>query len=175
MGVEIDIFQVVSALILSIVLALVFYTLNKASEAYLPYSKETRHMRVHALYRAVGIGCLVVSAATLCASFIMFQDMKWLLALTALFALLGLPCWVFYINHRVFLEDTKITVTSFLGKTRSLLWSDVKRASFSQLSHNLCIEGKDTLKLHIHEHIVGFATISEYLLEMTNVYDDQLE
>jgi len=162
--------RVGASLVVSGVLAFALSTLQKAKALTGQIDpKLGDRLRVHSLYRTTSISCIVVSLTALVGACFLHHDANSLFALSALFALPGLPLWVYYLNHRVFLDGTGITVTNFWGNAQSLRWSDVQGASFSQRTHYLRIEDRDGENVNIHDSIAGYNIILEFLATYTNV------
>jgi hypothetical protein len=78
----------------------------------------------------------------------------------------GIPCLLYYRNHRVTFDENTIIATSVYGKIREIKWTDIEDIRFKAMSGLLILTTKDD-KLKIHQHLVGLSKFIEFLENKT--------
>jgi hypothetical protein len=162
--------------IISIFTFLLIYFLNKKSKKEVEVSKnEIINLRLNKFYLYFGY-CSI--ALGLVSSILIFSNERNLI-LSIVFLLIfggaGITLVYIYVNHRIIIYDTKIEVFNFLGKNKSINWSELKDVNFSLFKGVLVLMNKENEKLSIHQHIVGFKTIIQKIKTQSEVNIDHLK
>jgi hypothetical protein len=77
-------------------------------------------------------------------------------------------CVLFYRNHYLRFDNSKIEVRSLFGNTKTINWNEIKSANFNRLSGLITLKDESGQKIKMHQHIVGFATFISYLESKTD-------
>jgi hypothetical protein len=91
------------------------------------------------------------------------SDLVFKILLLLLFGGSGLYIVIFYLNHRVTIDATKIEVYNFKGKSKSILWTDLQSGKFRLIKGMLDLENQQGNVLSIHQHIIVFKTIIQQI------------
>lgn len=78
----------------------------------------------------------------------------------------GIPCLMYYRNHRVTFDDNSIVATSLYGKIKEIKWTDIEDIRFKSMSGLLILTTKDD-KLKVHQHLVGLSKLIEFVENKT--------
>lgn len=78
----------------------------------------------------------------------------------------GIPCLMYYRNHRVTFDDNSIVTTSVYGKIREIKWTDIEDIRFKAMSGLLVLTTKDQ-KVKVHQHLVGLSKFIEFVENKT--------
>jgi hypothetical protein len=92
-----------------------------------------------------------------------------------LFGGLGLLSVLYFRQHYVLFDDTKVEAGSPFGGTKSLLWSEITKAKFNPSSGLLTLTGQTGDKVKAHYHLVGFPKFIEHLENKTTYTATQLK
>ncbi len=78
----------------------------------------------------------------------------------------GIPCLMYYQNHRVSFDDNSIVATSVYGKIREIKWTDIEDIKFKAMSGLLVLTTKDE-KVKVHQHLIGLSKFIEFVEKKT--------
>lgn len=88
------------------------------------------------------------------------------LAMLLLFGGLGIPCLLYYRNHKLKFNDDKITVQNWRKKNQEISWAEIDEIKFNPFSGYLKLRGVNR-KLTIHQHLVGLKEFIKKMEEKT--------
>jgi len=116
-------------------------------------------LRLHILYQILGflalLFTLIFSIGILLnednAIFIIF--FCWLL-----FGSLGVFLLLWYYKHEVQFDEEQLIVSSWLGKSQDLKWSELEEVRFLAFSGQIKMKGEGKV-LKLHQHLVGLSTL----------------
>lgn len=80
----------------------------------------------------------------------------------------GIPCWLYYKNHKLEFDGEKIIVKNVLGKEKTIQWSEINQITFSHFSSYLTIIDSKGEKIKIHQHIVGLSSFAKMIETKTS-------
>ncbi|MCF8297221.1 MAG: hypothetical protein K9J13_06730 [Saprospiraceae bacterium] len=153
-----------------IVSILTFYLHKNSSET----SGQKKIMRMPRIYILLS-NLLFVSSV--CVEFAMFFntsldiDMFWKILYTVFGIVLFFGAWntiLLYFKHNVIYDTEIIELTSWLGQTRKIKWTEIEEISFSTIASSIRMKsGKE--KLYVHEHLKGYKNFVKILEEKTNM------
>jgi hypothetical protein len=129
-------------------------------------------LRMNKLYNIVGyIGLLIGLIVTI--GPVLTDQLDFVMYLLIFFAFfiligLGLLAVLFYRNHYIRFDNSKIEVRSPFAKTRIMKWDEIKKASFNPGSGFLILKDQHGQKIKIHQHIVGLGRFVSYLESKTD-------
>ncbi len=78
----------------------------------------------------------------------------------------GIPCLMYYKNHRVSFDDNLIVVTNVYGKVKEIKWSDILNIKFKVFSGLLVLTTKNEI-IKVHQHLVGLSKFIEVIENKT--------
>lgn len=78
----------------------------------------------------------------------------------------GIPCLMYYRNHRVSFDDNSIVATNVYGKVKEIKWSDILNIKFKVLSGLLVLTTKNEI-IKVHQHLVGLSKFIELIENKT--------
>ena len=129
--------------------------------------------RLYQTLGLAGVGSAVVFIAV--ALFIHEKEVYIISTLMVLlFGGLGVPCLMYYKNHKVTFNDKTISVQNWKGKTNNITWTEINRIKFNPFSGYLKIYGLDK-KLTIHQHLVGLKEFVKKMEEKTKWKANELK
>ncbi len=79
---------------------------------------------------------------------------------------LGIPCLMYYRNHRVTFDDNSIVVTNVYGKVKEIKWSDISDVRFKTFA-GLLVLTTTSEQIKVHQHLVGLSKFIEYIENKT--------
>lgn len=131
------------------------------------------HIKMHKLYRILGIAGFAVAAVFLFAPLIVKDDDLFFYVLTfgvaAMFGGLSLLSFCCYRNHYVRFDDKIVEVAGVFGGRKTFYWNQVKKISFNKNSGFLQVSSFDGEKIKIHQHLVGFPTFVSFLQRHSSI------
>ncbi len=135
-------------------------------------------LRMNKLYVIVGLISMIMGIGfALVFAFIGEFDRGSIIGLVIMLVFglgLGLPCLIYYQNHRILFDNQSIQATDGLNKTEKIKWDDIKSIRFNHFSGKLTI--KDTSKIiKLHQHLVGLSTFMKMLEERTKWTAEELK
>jgi hypothetical protein len=78
----------------------------------------------------------------------------------------GIPCLMYYRNHRVTFGDNSIIATNVYGKVKEIKWSDISGIKFKPLSGLLVLTTQNE-HIKVHQHLVGLPRFVEFIENKT--------
>lgn len=91
------------------------------------------------------------------------SDFVAIILLVLLFVGAGMYFVIFYLNHRVTIDATKIEVYNYRGKRKSMLWTALQAGNFRHIKGMFELEDQQGNVLAIHQHIIGFKSIIQHI------------
>lgn len=120
-------------------------------------------IRMHKLYNIAGIISLILCLVVTIGPMLTEEADLALYVMTffmfLLFGGLGLLCVLYYRNHYVLFDTTKIEVQSPFGKCKTTYWNRLVKATFNPASGLLTLIDSDGQKLKVHQHLVGLGKL----------------
>jgi glucan phosphoethanolaminetransferase (alkaline phosphatase superfamily) len=78
----------------------------------------------------------------------------------------GIPCFMYYRNHKVSFDNNSIKTTNVYGKVKEIQWSDISDIRFNAFSGLLVLKtNNETIK--VHQHLVGLLKFIEHIENKT--------
>jgi len=74
----------------------------------------------------------------------------------------GIPCLMYYRNHKVTFNENSITATNVYGKVKEIKWSDILDIKFKVFSGQLVLKTKDEV-IKVHQHLVGLSKFVAFI------------
>jgi hypothetical protein len=74
----------------------------------------------------------------------------------------GIPCFMYYRNHRLTFGENSISATNVIGKVKEIKWSDISDIKFKVLSGVLVIKTQNE-QIKVHQHLVGLSKFVEFI------------
>lgn len=78
-------------------------------------------------------------------------------------------------NHRLTYDSQKIESKSWLGKTSTIHWDNIKTISFNSLFAMIIIVGEDGEKVKAHQHLVGLNSFVGMIEQKTGMTAKELK
>ena len=72
----------------------------------------------------------------------------------------GIPCSLWYLNHKVTFDNETIQVNNVYGKKNQILLKDIVSISMNHFSGMLKVNTQND-SVSIHQHLVGVSTLTE--------------
>ena len=128
------------------------------------------NLRMNKLYGIMGIAGLVFGL-----SFLIFLPLTspndsgiWIAIILMLLISwgTGIPCLMYYRNHKVSFSDNSIIATNVYGKMKEIKWSDISDIRFKALSGLLVLTTTNE-QIKVHQHLVGLSKFVEYIEKKT--------
>lgn len=79
---------------------------------------------------------------------------------------LGIPCLMYYRNHRVIFNSNSIIVSNVFGKVKEIKWSDIIDVRYKAFSGLLILTTKIE-QIKVHQHLVGLSNFVEFIEKKT--------
>ena len=133
-------------------------------------------LRMNKLYQILGyLSIGFASSLVIAALFYQEQEMYIVgIAMLLLFGGLGIPCLMYYQNHKLRFDDEKITVQNWRKKIKEIAWREIDDIRFNPFSGYLEIRGLDK-KMAIHQHLVGLKKFTDKMEEKTKWRTSELK
>jgi hypothetical protein len=147
---------------LAVLVALIF--LNRATrKAIAPDAAGRYHLRMNKLYSLAGITGLLMglglAIATIFREGTMNIDKATLIVMIlGIFWGFGIPCLLYYRNHRVIFDDTTIAVVNVFRKSKTVAWEEITVARVRPLTGMLVIY-TPAATVKVHQHFVGISNL----------------
>lgn len=146
---------------------------NKGAVKHVDRNKNGEFLlRINKLYNILGYAALVTGVIVI-SGIVLTEDpdfamyiMVFLLFL--IFLGLGSLCVLYYRNHSLRFDNSKIEVRSPFGKSKTMYWNEIKSARFNRLSGFITLTDSNAQEIKVHQHIVGLATFISYLENNTD-------
>lgn len=125
-------------------------------------------LRMNKLYQIVGFVSIGFALIFVIAA-LYYQEKEMYMIGTAmllLFGGLGLPCLMYYQNHKLKFNDTRIIAQNWKKKTGEITWTEIDDIKFNPFSGYLKIFGLNK-KLIVHQHLVGLKAFTKKMEEKT--------
>lgn len=147
--------------------------LNKATGKHVDSNENGEFLlRMNKLYNIVGYVGLGTGVIVTVGPFLTdkpdFAMYVMIFLMFLIFIGLGLLSVLFYRNHYLRFDNSKIEVRSPFAKTRTIKWDEMKSASFNPGSGFLTLKDKNGQKIKVHQHIVGLGRFVSYLESKTD-------
>ncbi len=78
----------------------------------------------------------------------------------------GIPCLMYYRNHRLSFNNKIIRVINVYGNQREIQWQDILDIKFQVMSGLLILKTADKV-IKVHQHLVGLSKFMEYIESKT--------
>lgn len=124
-------------------------------------------LRMNKLYGIIGVVCVLMGLIFLISLPFMVDEINAGIVgvMTLVLAICwgsGIPCLLYYRNHRISFDDRSIHVTDVYGKSRTIEWSQITDANFSAFSGLLVLKTENE-KVKVHQHLVGLSKFMKTL------------
>lgn len=155
------ILEVAAQVISAAVGAAVFWYFTKGADRKLPTIYGRIELRMSRWYLALGIMGVLLGTASLATLF--FEDAHihrtFLRVLGALCTLIflgtGLPCVLYYRNHRVIYTESEFMLVNVWGDLRTYDLSQVVSIELNKWTGLFQLKTKSGLSLKVHTHLIG--------------------
>jgi len=164
-----DFEQIISYSIGGLAMSLVMAFLNKGASKNISGNHIGEfELRMNRLYQFLGFFCLGIAAITIFATIYLQEEEILFIVICVLlfFVVLGLPCLLFYNNHKLIFNDERIIVQSWTKKLQKISWREIEEISFNKFSGYLKIKGANK-EMAIHQHIVGLKQFTNKMEQRT--------
>lgn len=158
----------------SIVMAIMTISMKYMDASAIDAAKEGQktakvELRMNKVYKILAILIAVLAVAAIFVTiFLKATDHLLEIAIIATMVYgVGLLCMKFYTNHKVILDDQKIEVSNWLGKTKGIEWTQIEQIKFNSLSGYIIVKNSATV-LKIHYHIAALTLLGQYIEKNTN-------
>lgn len=114
-------------------------------------------------YLSIGFASIFVIAA------LYYQEKEMYIigmSMLLLFGGLGIPCLMYYQNHKLKFDDEKIVAQNWRKKIEEITWREIDEIKFNPFSGYLKIRGLNK-KMTIHQHLVGLKEFTNKMEEKT--------
>tara|TARA_R110002074_G_scaffold108432_5_gene234027 strand:- start:1436 stop:1978 length:543 start_codon:yes stop_codon:yes gene_type:complete len=137
------------------------------------------HLKMNKLYLIAGLGGLIMGLVFLILIPLIADNTTMVIVFIVLLILsiawgTGIPCLMYYKNHRLTFDDLTITVTNVYGKQKQIKWEGINNMKFSPMSGLLTITNK-TDEIKIHQHLVGLSSFIDSVEKKTNWTAEKLK
>jgi len=153
---------------ISTVLALLVKATRKSVE---PDANGKFILRMNKLYGIVGMlsmvfGILFLTFFPLTPEFNSGELFLTLVLMLLIFWGTGIPCLMYYQNHRVIFNEDSIMVSNYYGKIKEINWSNITDIKFKPFLGVLVLSTTDA-QVKVHQHLVGLSKFIEYIENKT--------
>lgn len=151
--------------LIGLAVSLAMSYLNKgASQEIINKTNGLLELRMNKLYKILGYLCIGFASIFTIASLYYQEKEMYIIGVLAitLFGGLGVPCLMYYRNHKLRFDHQKIIVQNWIKKKKEIRWEEIDEIKFNPFSGYLIIRSK-TEKVKIHQHLVG---LKEFTNEM---------
>ncbi|MFC6999432.1 hypothetical protein [Rufibacter roseus] len=80
----------------------------------------------------------------------------------------GIPCFLWYKNHRVTFDETTVEVKSVFGKVKKVNWQEIEHVQFHAFSGLIKLTDVYNTKVGVHQHLKGLYSFAEMLEKETD-------
>jgi ABC-type Fe3+-siderophore transport system permease subunit len=153
---------------LAVLVALIY--LNRATRKKItPDAAGRLYLRMNNLYSLAGVTGLLIGLGLTISTFFRDEPFTWetmvLIGLIlGIFWGAGIPCLLYYKNHRVIFDDTTITVVNVFGGSKTVAWHEITAARFKPLTGMITIYSPATT-VKVHQHLIGLSHLVNKLTE----------
>jgi len=95
------------------------------------------------------------------------EDLFIVIGLVAFFLVVGALLVLVSKKMNVRVDDERINYLGITGKTKEIMWNDIKEVSFSKSMLELSLK-TNTTKIKLHMHLIGFSTFIEKMKSKTD-------
>lgn len=166
--------------IIVIAISVILVFLTKATRKAVAIDNDGHYvLRMNKLYGVIGFVCLVIGLL-----FLIFLPLTaeptdrgvWVVTtlMLLIFLGIGIPCLMYYRNHRVVFNNNSIIATNIYGQTKEIKWSDINDINFNALSGLLVLKTTQE-KIKIHQHLVGLLKFIEHIENNTKWSQKELK
>jgi hypothetical protein len=169
------ILEVAGALVSSVVGVLVIWYLTKGADHIVHNELNRTELRMNKLYLTCGIIGVVVGLVSVSLLFISeFHNQRtFLIVLTLLNSLIflcaGVPCLMYYRNHRVIFTDSDFLVIDVWGEPFDVPWDDVTGVEFNKWTGLYSLQTRNNKVVKLHSHLVGANMFLRLVAERSNL------
>lgn len=79
----------------------------------------------------------------------------------------GVYAFFLYINHKVIVDDEKITVISIKNQSKTILFKEIEEVTYNSFKHKVIIHSKDGTTLQIFQYLLGILPLLETIENKT--------
>lgn len=125
-------------------------------------------LRLNRLYQIVGLIYIAIGF------FVLFMILYFMdpaiiiigLIMIGVFWGMGIPCLIWYYNHKLTFDKKNITVKSWTTKEETIDWLDIEDIAFKRWSGYIKLAGKNK-RMTIHSHLVGLKSFIRMMEKKT--------
>lgn len=155
-------------IIVSIVIPLLLYFLNKASKREANISDTgSFELRMNFMYQIIGIAGFLMSLIFLLMPVLADEYSAEIFVVSGFMFLLSLgvsvPVFLWYKNHHVSFDEMGLTSTNAYGKKQYIPWNNIRQIKFSAFMGVLQVFDKQGNVAKAHQHLVGFSSFVQAL------------
>jgi hypothetical protein len=163
--------EVVGTVITTAVGFLVSWYLTRSAKRKVPRGCARIELRMNKLYLACGVIGIVMGVASFA---LLFSDdfhgqRTFLILLAAVNAFIGVgvgvPCAMYYRNHRVMLFERDFTIIDLWGEIQTCNLGDVESVELNKWTGWLHLKTKNGATLKVHSHLIGVNAILDAVTE----------
>ena len=79
----------------------------------------------------------------------------------------GVYAFFLYVNHKVIVDDEKITVISIKNQSKTILFKEIEEITYNSFKHKVIIHSKDGTTLQIFQYLLGILPLLETIENKT--------
>lgn len=163
-------------LIISILILIVLFLLNKSSNKEIKYSQdEIVRFRMNRFYLYFGIVAIIIGFISSITIFLNNLDLLMGIIFFIALSSTGLFLVLIYKNHQIITFENKIEIFNTIGQKKTMLWEELEEVKFDFVKGNLVLLDRKGEKLKINQHIVGFKAIIQKIKNHTNINIEKIK
>jgi hypothetical protein len=153
----------------------VIWYLTKSADRKVPRGSNRAELRMNKLYLACGIIGVVLGIASFALLFSEdFHGQRTFLGLLAtmnalMFLGMGMPCTMYYRNHRVILSDLDFIVIDVWGDLYTCGLGEVEKIEFKKWTGLFHLKTKSGARLKVHSHLIGVTGFLDVVRERSHL------
>jgi len=158
--------------IISLVVLSILSWLNKAAKIKIyPDKTGETTLIMNKLYLILGIIVLMMWTVFVIFTFISMTN-DWVAFFTTFLIISivtlgpGIPCILWYLNHKVTFDNDVIQVRNVYGKQQNILFKDIVSTNMNNFSGLLKVSTQNR-SVSIHQHLIGVTTLTEKIKSYT--------
>lgn len=155
-------------IIVSILISLLLYFLNKASKQNAAASDDGRYeLRMNKAYLIIGAAGAIVGLLFLLLPILADEYSVGIFVVAGIMSLgfigFSIPCFLWYKNHHVSFDEAGLTSKNAYCKSQQMKWDEINQVRFSPFMGVLYVVDKKGNTAKAHQHLVGFASFIKML------------
>jgi hypothetical protein len=163
------------SIIVSVLVPLLLYFLNKASKQNIAASGEGHYkLRMNKMYLIIGAASALVGILCLLLPVLAEEySLEIFIASGVMFLFFmgcAVPCIMWYKNHNLIFGEQGFIAENAYGKRQDMQWGDISQVSFSSFAGVVSVVDKQGNVAKAHQHLVGFSSFVKTLIAQRDKY-----